>query len=70
MLRLAGEQPEVIVVSDQVGCPTYTRHLAQALASWSRPSDYGIHHVAGGGPLLVVRVRAGDLRPGGRRSAA
>ena len=29
MLRLGREQPEVLVVSDQVGCPTYTRHLAR-----------------------------------------
>ena len=32
-------------------------------------SEYGIHHIAGGGQLLVVRVRAGDLRPGGHRAA-
>ena len=65
MLRLAGEQSEVIVVTDQVGCPTYTRHLGQALAILVESDDYGIHHVAARGLVLVVRVRAGDLRPGG-----
>jgi dTDP-4-dehydrorhamnose reductase len=49
MLRLAGEQPEVIVVTDQVGCPTYTRHLAQALALVIESEDYGIHHIAAAG---------------------
>lgn len=49
MLRLGTEQPEVLVVSDQVGCPTYTRHLAEALAVLVEGSDYGIHHIAGGG---------------------
>jgi dTDP-4-dehydrorhamnose reductase len=49
MLRLAGEQPEVIVVADQVGCPTYTRHLAQALALVIESEDYGIHHIAAAG---------------------
>jgi dTDP-4-dehydrorhamnose reductase len=49
MLRIAGEQPEVIVVTDQVGCPTYTRHLAQGLALLAESEDYGIHHIAGGG---------------------
>jgi dTDP-4-dehydrorhamnose reductase len=49
MLRLAGEQPEVIVVSDQVGTPTYTRHLAPALAKLAESEEYGIHHVAASG---------------------
>jgi dTDP-4-dehydrorhamnose reductase len=49
MLRLGGEQPEVLVVSDQVGCPTYTRHLAEALAVLVEGEEYGIHHIAGGG---------------------
>jgi dTDP-4-dehydrorhamnose reductase len=49
MLRLAGEQPEVVVVTDQVGCPTYTRHLAQGLALVIESDDYGIHHIAAGG---------------------
>ena len=33
MLRLGAEQPEVLVVHDQVGSPTYTWHLAEALAA-------------------------------------
>jgi dTDP-4-dehydrorhamnose reductase len=49
MLRLGGEQPEVLVVSDQVGSPTYTRHLAEALAILVEGEEYGIHHIAGGG---------------------
>ena len=49
MLRLASEQPEVIVVSDQVGTPTYTRHLARALADLSASEDFGVHHVAASG---------------------
>lgn len=49
MLRLAGERPEVVVVADQVGSPTYTRHLAEALAMLVETEDYGIHHVAASG---------------------
>ena len=42
-------EPEVLVVSDQVGCPTYTVHLAAALAELIERDDYGIHHIAGTG---------------------
>lgn len=49
MLRIASEQPEVIVVSDQVASPTYTRHLAQALALLIESDEYGIHHIAAAG---------------------
>ena len=49
MLRLAKEQPEIVVVSDQVGTPTYTRHLAAALAELIETDQYGIHHVAAAG---------------------
>jgi dTDP-4-dehydrorhamnose reductase len=51
ILRLAGERDELDVVDDQVGCPTFTGHLARALvqlgAGEARP--VGIVHVAGGG---------------------
>jgi len=49
MLRIGREQPEVVVVSDQVGCPTYTGHLAAALAELLESEAYGIHHIAGNG---------------------
>jgi dTDP-4-dehydrorhamnose reductase len=48
MLGLTGE-PEVLVVADQVGCPTYTVHLAAALAELIETDQYGIHHIAGSG---------------------
>jgi dTDP-4-dehydrorhamnose reductase len=49
MLTIGADQPEVIVVSDQVGCPTYTAHLAASIAALLEGDAYGIHHLAGGG---------------------
>jgi dTDP-4-dehydrorhamnose reductase len=49
MLRLGAAQSEVLVVSDQVGCPTYTRHLGEALAQLIEGEEFGVHHIAGGG---------------------
>jgi dTDP-4-dehydrorhamnose reductase len=49
MLRIAGEQPEVLVVTDQVGGPTYTPHLAAGLTRVIEGEQFGIHHVAASG---------------------
>jgi dTDP-4-dehydrorhamnose reductase len=49
MLGLADTQDEVVVVRDQVGCPTYTGHFAAGLIRLLDGDDYGIHHMAGGG---------------------
>ena len=49
MLRLGAERDEVLVVSDQVGSPTYTGHLATGLLRMIEGLDYGIHHLAGSG---------------------
>jgi dTDP-4-dehydrorhamnose reductase len=49
MLRVGADQPEVVVVSDQVGAPTYTRHLADALAQLIETEEFGIHHIAAAG---------------------
>jgi dTDP-4-dehydrorhamnose reductase len=49
MMRLGRELGEVVVVRDQVGCPTYTSHLADALVRLLEGGDYGVHHIAGDG---------------------
>jgi dTDP-4-dehydrorhamnose reductase len=49
MLRLGQERDALSVVADQTGCPTYTPHLAAALATIARSERYGTWHAAGGG---------------------
>jgi dTDP-4-dehydrorhamnose reductase len=49
MLSLASDHGEVLVVRDQVGCPTYTAHLADALVRLLDTEAYGIHHLASQG---------------------
>jgi dTDP-4-dehydrorhamnose reductase len=49
MLRLGAERDSVRVVDDQVGQPTYTGHLAEALLQIADSDDFGIHHRSGHG---------------------
>jgi dTDP-4-dehydrorhamnose reductase len=55
MLRLAQERPELRVVADQRGNPTYAPHLAEAILAIAvslkadRPVTWGIYHAAGRG---------------------
>lgn len=49
MLRLASERESVRVVDDQVGCPTWTGHLAPALLGLIERELRGLVHLAGAG---------------------
>ena len=44
-----GERDELSVVDDQIGCPTFTGHLAQALVRIAEERLDGLRHVAGAG---------------------
>ena len=62
MLRVGRERDEARVVADQVGCPTYTGHLARALVEIAvrrrlRHPPRGRRRL-----VLVVRPRRGRLR--------
>ena len=45
MLKLGAERDEVAVVADQVGCPTYVGHLADATRAIVE-LEPGLYHVA------------------------
>ena len=49
ILKLASTRPEISVVNDQRGSPTFTRDLASALVKLCRASAQGIVHVTNSG---------------------
>ena len=49
MLRIGAEQEEMLVVSDQRGCPTSCADLGDGMVQLVETDDYGIHHIVGGG---------------------
>jgi dTDP-4-dehydrorhamnose reductase len=49
ILKLASTRPEISVVNDQRGSPTFTRDLASALVQLCKASAHGIVHVTNSG---------------------
>jgi dTDP-4-dehydrorhamnose reductase len=49
IMRLAAERDALTVVADQIGCPTFTGHLAEALVRLADARVSGILHVASAG---------------------
>ena len=49
MKKLAAERPELTIVNDQIGSPTFTADLAAALVTLSRSDDFGIWHITNAG---------------------
>ena len=51
MLRLAGEREAVQVVTDQVGSPTWSGHLAPAILGLLEREVHGLVHLTGAGAV-------------------
>jgi dTDP-4-dehydrorhamnose reductase len=51
MLRLAGERPAVQVVTDQIGSPTWSGHLAPAILGLLEREVNGLVHLTGAGEV-------------------
>ena len=74
MRRLGAERDELAVVDDQIGCPTYTGHLAPALVAIAEQGTTGVLHVAGSGrcswfDLAVATFEETGLRCDVRRQS-
>lgn len=55
MLRLGSEKPEVRVVDDQIGSPTYAVDLARVICDLIPTEQYGIYHVTNEGYMSWAR---------------
>ncbi len=74
MIRLARERDELTVVDDQIGCPTFTGHLASALVTLATERRIpGTVHVAAGGQcswyefaraIIAAAGESCEVRPG------
>ena len=50
MIKLANEGKDLKVVNDQIGCPTWTVKLSEALCELiEEEAEYGVYHICGSG---------------------
>ncbi len=68
ILKLAAARPEIAVVNDQRGSPTYTPDLAAALAELCRKSARGIVHVTNAGDCTWYEFAKEILRVAGSKT--
>ena len=73
ILRLARERPQLRVVADQQGAPTYAPHLAEAILAIAagldalRPAQpWGIYHAVGGGETTWAGFASAIVAAGAR----
>ncbi len=73
MLKVAKNHPQVRVVNDQIGTPTYTYDLARLLVDMMETEKYGYYHVTNEGGYISWYDFTKRNLPAGRdfyRSAA
>lgn len=68
ILKLAASRPEIAVVNDQRGSPTYTVDLAVALVEFCRKSARGIVHVTNAGDCTWYEFAKEILRIAGSKT--
>ncbi|MGD0791148.1 MAG: dTDP-4-dehydrorhamnose reductase [Terriglobales bacterium] len=69
ILKLASTRPEISVVNDQRGSPTFTRDLASALVQLCRASARGIVHVTNSGNCTWYEFATEIVRASGMPAA-
>lgn len=79
ILRKAKLGEPLRVVNDQIGCPTFTKHLADKIVSFVNTTDTGIRHVSGNGScswyqfakeILSLSLRTVSIQPIATRELA
>lgn len=65
ILKLAANRPEISVVNDQRGSPTFTRDLARALVQLCRASASGIVHATNAGDCTWYEFASEIVRESG-----
>jgi dTDP-4-dehydrorhamnose reductase len=69
ILRAAQSRPELSVVSDEVGSPTYSLDLAEATAALAKTDAFGTYHVTNGGACSRCEFAEAIVRGGGLSTA-
>jgi dTDP-4-dehydrorhamnose reductase len=67
ILKLANTRPEISVVNDQRGSPTFTRDLASALVDLCRANARGIIHITNSGDCTWYEFATEIVRASGLR---
>jgi dTDP-4-dehydrorhamnose reductase len=66
ILQAADSQPELKVVADQIGSPTYTKDLASAIRELVRSDTHGILNITNAGTCSWLELARETLRKAGR----